>query len=134
MLEGEFYHLQSRLDLHYGETLAYPELEGRQFSKETWHRCQICNKAILFTRGKLRYHLVSEQGVSVQEYNKFMRKICPSRARRGPREADSGAWDGGDADVDPSTVKEEEIRNDYADIVKIDCKICNKAIEKDTFR
>ena len=70
----------------------------------------------------------------MQEYNKFMRKICLSRARRGPREADSGAWDGGDADVDPSTVKEEEIRNDYADIVKIDCKICNKAIEKDTFR
>ena len=91
MLEGEFYHLQSRLDLHYGETLADSELEGRQFSKETWHRCQICNKAILFTRGKLHYHLVSEHGVSVQEYNdKFMRKICPSSARRGPGEADSG--------------------------------------------
>ena len=40
----------------------------------------------------------------------------------------------GDNDVDPATVKEEEISSDYADIVKIHCKICEKPIEKDNFR
>ena len=36
--------------------------------------------------------------------------------------------------ISVNTVKEEEISNDYADIVKIVCKICNKSIEKDNFR
>ena len=120
---------------HEGETMADTEQETRQYSRETWHKCGYCNKALLFTRGKLRYHLNTDHGVSVNEYNeKFMTKnIRPSRGRRGSGDADGGA-DGGETDVDPSTVKEEEISNDYADIVKIVCKICNKSIEKDNFR
>ena len=120
---------------HDGESVADHEAENRQYSRESWHRCGLCNKPLLFTRGKLRYHLGSDHGISVQEYNEkfMMRNIRPARARRGSGEAD-GAWDGSEADVDPINVKEDEISNDYADIVKIVCKICNKSIEKDNFR
>ena len=120
---------------HDGERLADTEPDTRQYSRETWHKCGLCHKALLFTRGKLRYHLNTDHGLSVHEYNdKFMTKhVRPSRGRRGSGEPD-GAADGGETDVDPATVKEEEISNDYADIVKIVCKICNKSIEKDNFR
>merc|ERR1719232_1241464 len=52
------------------------------------------------------------------------------RFRRGS--GDTG--EGGENDVDPSTVDEADISNDYADIMKILCKICNKHVEKDNFR
>lgn len=121
---------------HDGESVGEVEGDPRQYSREVWHRCGLCNKALLFTRGKLRYHLGSDHGISVQEYNEkfMMRNIRTARARRGSGEADGGAWDGGENDVDPATVKEEEISNDYADILKTVCKICNKSIEKDNFR
>ena len=66
--------------------------------------------------------------------NSIESKKCNSGRKRTVRTKEIIAEVKEVSDVDPSTVKEEEIRSDYADIVKIDCKICNKAIEKDTFR
>ena len=36
-------------------------------------------------------------------------------------------------DVDPSTVDDADITSDYADLLKILCRICNKHIERDIF-
>ena len=60
------------------------------------------------------------------------RPVVP-RVRRGSgNNPDTNEHD--DNDVDPATVKEEEISSDYANIIKIHCKICDKQIEKDNFR
>ena len=85
----------------------------------------MCGKAIIFTRVRLRYHVMTEHSMAVQDYNeKYMEKRCgrpvrvqPARPRRpsGPAAIEAD-WE---ADVDPTTVKEEEISNDYADIVKV---------------
>jgi len=112
----------------------------RGYDVKTWHKCGVCGKAIIFTRVRLRYHVMTEHSMAVQDYNeKYMEKRCgrpvrvqPARPRRpsGPAAIEAD-WE---ADVDPTTVKEEEISNDYADIVKIECKICCKQVEKDNFR
>ena len=31
-------------------------------------------------------------------------------------------------------ISEEEISNDYADLVKVECRVCCRAIEQDNFR
>ena len=105
---------------------------NRPYSIKNYHKCGLCNKTLLFTRVRLRYHIINEHNMAIQDYNEqFMAKRgAVKRFRRGS--GDTG--DGGENDVDPSTVDEADISNDYADIMKILCKICNKHVEKDNFR
>ena len=105
---------------------------NRPYSVKTHHKCGICGKTLLFTRVRLRYHIINDHNMAIQDYNEqyMAKRGARSRMRRGSGNNEEY----GDNDVDPATVKEEEISDDYADIVKIDCKICNKHIEKDNFR
>ena len=124
---------------HDSSALADTELDSnRPYSVKTFHKCGVCGKTLLFTRIRLRYHIINDHNMSMQEYNdKFItRRVSRhvSRQRRFSGNTGDDGWDGGEGDVDPSTVQEEDISNDYADIVKIECKICNKNIEKDNFR
>ena len=110
---------------------------SRPYSVKNYHKCGICSKTLLFTRVRLRYHIINDHNIPIQDYNdQFMVKRGgrAQRFRRGSGNGGADGADGGECDVDPSTVKEEDISNDYADIVKIDCKICNKHVEKDNFR
>ena len=109
-----------------------PHLRPSRYSRETWHRCGLCQKALLFTRLKVRYHVITEHGVSIKEYNeKFMTKtgrlggdtVSPGQAKAVP-----------EPDLDPRTVSKEQISDDYADLLKTLCKICNKTVEIDKFR
>ena len=124
---------------HDSSALADTELDSnRPYSVKTFHKCGVCGKTLLFTRIRLRYHIINDHNMSMQEYNdKFITRRVNrhvSRQRRFSGNTGDDGWDGGEGDVDPSTVQEEDISNDYADIVKIECKICNKNIEKDNFR
>ena len=92
--------------------MANNHLNQFDFSTKTWHRCGLCQKEILFTRMKLRHHVVSEHAITIADYSKrFMMKETPSQV-----------------------VEEEQLTNDYADILKTRCKICNKIVETDNFR
>eukprot|EP00092_Neocalanus_flemingeri_P040165 GFUD01043750.1.p1 GENE.GFUD01043750.1~~GFUD01043750.1.p1 ORF type:complete len:921 (+),score=245.54 GFUD01043750.1:150-2912(+) len=112
----------------------------RAYDVKTWHRCGICGKAVLFTRVRLRYHVITEHSMAIQDYNEeYMIKRGGRVGRpvgwRGRRPSGVGSETGeGEADVDPTTVRQEDISNDYADIVKVECKICSKRVEKDNFR
>lgn len=105
---------------------------NRPYSIKNYHKCGLCNKTLLFTRVRLRYHIINEHNMAIQDYNEqFMAKRgAVKRFRRGSGDT----AEGGENDVDPSTVDEADISNDYADIMKILCKICNKHVEKDNFR
>ena len=100
----------------------------RSFSITNYHKCRICSKTLIFTRARLKSHIINDHNTAIQDYNEqFMaRRGAVKRFRRGSGE-------GGENNVDPSTVDAADITSDYADIVKILCKICNKQIEKDNF-
>ncbi len=126
--------LRSHINNNHDNTVGVDnELDSnRPYSIKNFHKCGICNKTLLFTRVRLRYHIINEHNMAIQDYNEqFMANRGTSkRFRRGS--GDTG--EGGENDVDPSTVDEADISNDYADIMKILCKICNKLVEKDNFR
>ena len=84
------------------------DLKQLQFSTKTWHRCGICHKELLFTRLKLRNHVVTEHAMSIMDYNQQFMSREPAA--------------------------EKQLTNDYANILKTLCKICNKTVETDHFR
>ena len=125
-------HLSSS---HVGAGGGNPDLRPSEYSRETWHRCGLCQKALLFTRLKVRYHVISEHGVSIKDYNeKFMTRTgrlgLGLGGGRASRRTDSPA----EAELDPSTVRKDQISDDYSDLLKTLCKICNKTVEMDKFR
>jgi len=145
-LEIDTEKLKSHMNSNH-DPIAVSESEGgggegkRPYDVKTWHRCGICGKAVVFTRVRLRYHVISEHSMAIQDYNEqYMvkrggRGRRPSGGGRGRRPSGVGSEGGdGEADVDPRTVRPEDISNDYADIVKIECRICGKRVEKDNFR
>ena len=102
---------------------------NRPYSVKTYHKCGLCHKTLLFTRVRLRYHIINEHNMAIQDYNaQFMVNSNKPKVKKRLRKAS------GENDPDPSTVDEADISNDYADIQKIMCKICNKLIEMDSFR
>jgi len=124
---------------HEGSSMQDTELDSnRPYSVKTHHKCQICSKVLLFTRVRLRYHIINDHNMAIQDYNEqyMSKRVVKSGNTRVRRASGNNAEsiEYGDNDVDPATVKEEEISSDYADIVKIHCKICEKPIEKDNFR
>ena len=107
------------------------------YSRETWHRCGICQKVLLFTRLKLRYHVISEHGLHIKEYNeKFMRRNGRLGGGRDESKTSSLAEPEAATEsfLDPSAVSKNQISDDYADLLKTVCKICSKAVEMDKFR
>jgi len=115
----------------------------RPYDVKTWHRCGICGKAVVFTRVRLRYHVITEHSMTIQDYNEGymntarkggMKAGRPFGGGRGRSRRPSGVSDDGETNVDPRTVRPEDISDDYADIVKIECRICGKKVEKDNFR
>ena len=39
-----------------------------------------------------------------------------------------------DTEAEPSDIRDDQLTNDYADLLKTVCKICGKTVETDTFR
>lgn len=113
------------------------DLRPSQYSRETWHRCGICQKVLLFTRLKLRYHVISEHGLHIKEYNeKFMRRNGRLGGGRDSSKTSSLAEPEAATEsfLDPSAVSKNQISDDYADLLKTVCKICSKTVEMDKFR
>jgi len=113
----------------------------RPYDVKTWHRCGICGKSVVFTRVRLRYHVITDHSMAIQDYNdEYMVKRGGGRPGRPfgsrSRKPSGVGSEGGDCDgdVDPRTVHPDDISDDYADIVKIECNICGKRVEKDNFR
>jgi len=120
------------------------EESKRPYDVKTWHRCGICGKAVVFTRVRLRYHVITEHSMTIQDYNEeYMNMSKRGNIKvgrpfgggfKGKVRRPSGVSDDGETNVDPRTVKAEDISDDYADIVKVECRICGKKVEKDNFR
>ena len=122
------------VEVDYGES-------KRPYDVKTWHRCGICGKSVVFTRVRLRYHVITDHSMAIQDYNdQYMIKRGGGRpgrpfGSRGRKPSGVGSEGGDcDGDIDPRTVHPDDISDDYADIVKIECNICGKRVEKDNFR
>ena len=113
---------------HVGVGRGNTDLRPSEYSRETWHRCGLCQKAMLFTRLKVRYHVISEHGVSIKDYNEKFMKRTGRLLLRNDSPVEAGA------DLDPSSVSKDQISDDYSDLLKTVCKICNKTVEMDKFR
>ena len=106
-----------------------PVLRPSEYSRETWHRCGLCQKALLFTRLKVCYHVKSEHGVSIRDYNdKFMTRTG-RQGQQGGRTSSKT-----EAELQASTVSKDQISDNYSDLLKTLCKICNKTVPLDKFR
>ena len=55
---------------HESSQLVDNELDSnRPYSVKTYHKCGVCGKNLLFTRVRLRYHIINDHNMSVQDYN-----------------------------------------------------------------
>ena len=101
------------------------------YSRETWHRCGLCQKALLFTRLKLRYHVITEHGVAIQDYEEQFIKRSGRRSSCGASSKTEAVLE---SDLHPSSASKKELSDDYTDLLKTVCKICSETIEMDRFR
>ena len=101
------------------------------YSRETWHRCGLCQKALLFTRLKLRYHVITEHGVAIQDYEEQFIKRSGRRTSCGASSKTEAVLE---SDLDSSSASKKHLSDDYTDLLKTVCKICSETIEMDRFR
>ena len=101
------------------------------YSRETWHRCGLCQKALLFTRLKLRYHVITEHGVAIQDYEEQFIKRSGRRSSCGASSETEAVLE---SDLHPSSASKKHLSDDYTDLLKTVCKICSETIEMDRFR
>ena len=106
-------------------------LRPSEYSRETWHRCGLCQKALLFTRLKLRYHVITEHGVAIQDYEEQFIKRSGRRSSCGASSKTEAVLE---SDLDPSSASKKHLSDDYTDLLKTVCKICSETIEMDRFR
>jgi hypothetical protein len=135
----------NRLNSHMAKEHSGQEAgERTQFDVLTWHRCGLCGKELVFTRQRVRHHVVTEHAHNLQDYDRTYMV-----ARRRGKDKETGPVVGQTADeveeiirtehgnlgdVDIDDIAAADISNDCNDLVKIDCKICSEQVEFDNFR
>jgi len=137
--------LKTHMIAIHGQKASEVKISKKNFRTETYHKCGVCERVILFTKVRIRNHVAQSHNMSIREYDQqFMKpkiknkkniKVLNKNAKKKETKRQSSylslillkinAYD--------ETADESLLRDSYRDVCKVQCALCEKTIDLDLF-